>query len=983
MKKIISIVLFLFTLFASVYWNTSLLNGTATGDNVKMDFSDSDSLVWVEIDAYTWNICNTWKSWFPLTWYVNREWNWFVYFSEDDGDDTVDTCVSIVLSGSDFYLTWVWATDSWTWYAMHFNNIKLNYDASLQAYKFDGEAIDDALWAVSNWTDVYVTWLNLIDWSKTIVDYSELTWWKYANWTSGTVNIFLKDVAWNPVHIVDSLDIELTSTSSDIDGYTFLNTNWDKKVTLDVDTDTWGLKIPVYIIKAINNWEIELKISYKISDTDWNTDHTLKFDDIELKNPVEKMDITFPGTSIVWVLWTWDIDVSYYEKWLIDNTTTTWYVSTDSKYTIEISNFSAEEWQFNLLVKPSNVDDTLSKVDSKFESSKYNVKFDEFGWKVVSYDKNFDVDFVSFADKRVDYDKSFSWLNLSWISYIAWSGSIDIKPILRDKNWFRIPDVSYNIKLKDANEWSVYSTWDCNEIQWSYQTDCTALQFISNSNLYSWNVDGVLWTSFAYEVGDSDYKNISIISYKPITWWKIDFEITDLKNIKTDWNFTNSGDYIDLPSFDGKIENIHFSPYLNIRLAGLDDDLNYVDINNSLQFKLKNILSTDIKVTYNLSWEITKPIDWVEFREWWKLTWENITLNSQDEKSNLEDVLFSFDYMYNEDVKFNYNHWQYTIDTNDVAWELVLVPWDFYFNLWWTYKFWWVYVSWLINKIQKYATSVKNSMWKSTNMATNFSHIYNKLRKKVAFIIQWLTADTTSSEIKFNKLNWWVKYYKCVWTNEMLTIWTWTYHNSNLVIIEDCKLFIKWNIYKWNNNDNLVIFAFNSKKNEDLRDSNFLEEKSNIYIAENVSDIEAALFTKSSIFTIDWSEITDVKNQINMSNRIYTVNDKQLYINGSVMSKNNIGWSFLVAWEDKFTIWSSLKVFKNSWIWWASSTSELRSIAQIFDFNSFRWFKFDWANSLSEDWYSSYCKNHKTEEWCRYPVYIKYDSTIRQNILFR
>jgi len=70
-----------------------------------------------------------------------------------------------------------------------------------------------------------------------------------------------------------------------------------------------------------------------------------------------------------------------------------------------------------------------------------------------------------------------------------------------------------------------------------------------------------------------------------------------------------------------------------------------------------------------------------------------------------------------------------------------------------------------------------------------------------------------------------------------------------------------------------------------------------IYIAENVSDIQAGLLTRGSIFTIDGSNLTstlsDYDGIIYKPNRITSINDKQLFIDGMIMSQNNIGGGFL------------------------------------------------------------------------------------------
>jgi len=99
MKKIILFILA--SIFVVVgnfsYARISLLHGTATGDDVTMDFDDNYSSVGLDISSFTDNVCNTGKSGFLLTWQVLREGNGYVYFAEDDWDNTVSSCSCFVI----------------------------------------------------------------------------------------------------------------------------------------------------------------------------------------------------------------------------------------------------------------------------------------------------------------------------------------------------------------------------------------------------------------------------------------------------------------------------------------------------------------------------------------------------------------------------------------------------------------------------------------------------------------------------------------------------------------------------------------------------------------------------------------------------------------------------------------------------------------------------------------------------------------------
>ena len=108
MKKILGLILLLVLFTSNVFASETPLHWTATGDNVKMDFDDDTSTVSVINNNFVKDVCGWgWKDGFLLTGSVNREWNWYVYFNDDDSDDWVTGCVAIYLSWNSFYLSWV------------------------------------------------------------------------------------------------------------------------------------------------------------------------------------------------------------------------------------------------------------------------------------------------------------------------------------------------------------------------------------------------------------------------------------------------------------------------------------------------------------------------------------------------------------------------------------------------------------------------------------------------------------------------------------------------------------------------------------------------------------------------------------------------------------------------------------------------------------------------------------------------------------
>jgi len=237
--------------------------------------------------------------------------------------------------------------------------------------------------------------------------------------------------------------------------------------------------------------------------------------------------------------------------------------------------------------------------------------------------------------------------------------------------------------------------------------------------------------------------------------------------------------------------------------------------------------------------------------------------------------------------------------------------------------------------------------------------------------------------INISNLEWWVKYYVCDSVNQpQITISTWSYNWNNLIVVKNCKIFIKWNIYKSDEKSSLTIFSYTDEI-KNLNSIDYLSNNSNVYISDDVSDIEAWILTNGSIFTIKWN-ILDLNNLENIL--ISIKNNKQLYINWTIVSKNNIWGSFFTDWY--IVVWSSKRLQKDvvlsEWFWWRNTIVWIRNLAHIFDLNFMREYKYIWENNPDPSWYSNYCSNiNKADPWCSYSVYIKYDPSIRNNILFK
>ena len=1012
MKKLIFILwlFFSFAFFVSA-WNIQFVQWIATGDNINLNFDASWSKVFIDLSDFKWNVCWLNYSWYELSWYVDTEIAWYVYFSNNDNNSVVNSCVWLVLSWSDWYVKWTWAMNIDSWSTIYFDGIKLIWKDTDKRYYFSWQAITSSVWKVEKFDWVYISWLDLIDWTKTLVDYSDCkNWIIYANWQSCNLKIRLRNSWWLPVNSLYSINASIDSVNSDYNNKIFLTTWWKTFSTFPVTN--WTINIPIYILKPASWLNLNIKLGYSVFSVNGNDEKILTLTGIKILNPIKQVGFSNISANIIWESTSWNYNLQFYSTGLLNNfnkfnfiwsLSVIWTWSDKYAFSWWTSN---QNWNvFSFVIYPKDINYNQSVVDVTIYTWKVIYDFDSyFNGATGEYDFSLENEpnVRLYADKRVDWWKSeIVWLDFSWNDFKAIDSTNypKFKFILRNYKWYIIPDVSVDLLFKDNGIANSYSWWDCDEIQIWYQTDCKWLLFDYSWNYYSWVLDWKLWAYFDYLASGSNFKDIWIVSLKPITWdSSIYFKIRNIKNTSSLWSsFENSGSYIWMSLKTGNIVNLHYLPSLNLDLRWLDEDDNYIDINNEIYVWLENTSNINLyDVSYNLSWEIIFPTDGsVNFTTWyWDIltgsTW--LILSNNDYKS-LSKVLLKISYFYDSWVVLNYNYGSYTYNIKNFEWiniwKFNLKPWNFWFNLWAKYKFGWVFVLWLINKVEKRTASVKNVIWRwnwsSAIVGLSFVDIYNKLLKKAYKLSAWLNKENTFS-INPNYLSWWIKYYRCN-DNEIITIWTWTYEWNNTLLVENCRILIKWNIYKSSTWDNLIIFAYSMKDKYDISNPNYLDNYSNIFIAENVSDIQASLLTKWTIITINGDVVND--NNIITSSRTYTINDKQLTIFGSIMSKNTIGWSFLIKWTND-SYYSVLpwwkKIYKNDNLRWYTDLLEKEKIFQIFDVNFFRGVKlWNWSFSYDPNWFSYYCKDFWSNmpEKCKYPVLIIYDPSYKQSDLFK
>ncbi len=1016
-RLLIVIILYLLTFSFSFSVDLQSIRWNATWDNLNLDFESDNTNAWLDLNSFTWNVCGLWYKWYPLSWYVDTDTVWYAYFNEDDGDDTVDSCVWLILSGSSWYMLWTGAMDSDTGDTIYFDNIKLIWSDTNKYYTFSGKAITSSLWEVTEFTWVYLSWLNLISWEKTKISYTDCKDGSvYANGNSCKIKMILNDIWWNPVQIMDSLTWTVQVLSW-LENKVFISTWWDISKTISISW--WILEIPLYFLKPVSWIDLSIKLNYPISDDEGNMKHLITLTGINILNPIKNIKFTNISNNIIWETTTGNYSLEYYDTGLLVNNSKisfswnfmlTWNSTWKYAFSWNLANQNGKIFFFKIYPKDLNYNQSLVNVIMSGGSIIYH--FDDFAGATWEYTIN-NIEKPSlklYADKRVDWSESYiSSTDFSGNTYLtAWTWvipSFNFK--LKNHNWYVIPDVKVNIELKDMWIANSYSGWDCDEKTDGYQVNCSGLLLDINWNLFSKVVDDKIWADIDYNVSWSDYKNINIISLKPVTWsTNIYFEIKDIQNIYSWWNFENSWDWIWMNNYTWNLLNLHFLPALKMDFKWLNDgSVDNVDINNEIAVYFNNLSSNAIfnNVNYELFWKIIIPKWWVRFSTWyWDiLTWHFSSL--LDSGYNLNKILLSFDYMYDSWVLLNYNsgYISYWINYSWInMWQLKLKPWYFFYDLNAWYKFLWVFVLWLINKVQKWSTSVKTVLWRSNGKSnapidTTFWTVYNRLKKKAYFMTQWLKNNLLDTSI-ISSLDWWVKYFKCDDNTKVVVIKWLTYSWKNTLLFENCNVLIKWNLYKKDNDSNLVIFTYSFTKKCDILNKNYLDScNSNIYIAGWVSDIQAWLLALWSILTIKKDIISD--SNILIPNRTKEINNKQLVVNWMLMWKDTIWWSILTKfWNNSyFTLPWSYKLYKNDSLWWYSNLSDKMKLLQIFDANFRRWIKLwtepdnkwehNWINwtHYSKDWFSQYCIDNNYPLKCKYPVLFIYDPFLKNNEIFK
>jgi len=468
--KIKKIVLLLYMLF--LFWFSQAVNihWTATWENLRVGFDKSTSYVTVNTTSFKSNVCNLWYKGYEVLWTWDTETAGYVYFH----NNAKNACVGIVLSWSDWYMMWTWAMSVDTNATIYFDKIKLNYNSSDKKYYLNWNAITNTMWNVDNWNSVNLTWLSMIDWSKSTIDISACQNNYYANGNSCNVKLILKDQVRNPFTSLSDIYIKIQNIKSWYDGYIFIDTdgNVSKKLTID---SNGIVNIPIYVIKPGDNINLDLKISYTLPDSDGNKSTIKTINSIKAKNPLNKVNINFKSDLIIWQDIRWEAIASFIDKGNIDNYILSWWFELLPSY---VNKFDIKKWE--------NISSKEFKVNIKEKAIKYKQDIPEIQLKnnsklVVSYGSLFGwlkkVD-LSFVKDNI-YKIYFRWVYVVWLvnsiyKQNLWATSLwaknnllsysnvynkVVKKAVLISRWMKDENIN-NLKVNNFN-WGI-KLYDCN-----------------------------------------------------------------------------------------------------------------------------------------------------------------------------------------------------------------------------------------------------------------------------------------------------------------------------------------------------------------------------------------------------------------------------------------------------------------------------------------------------------------------------------------
>jgi len=781
----------------------------------------------------------------------------------------------------------VWHSVSITKY-IKYDNSKPKLDVSNKDYSWKNENVKIKLNSIDQ------IWLSWLVYSKYIWDNKDncsSKWNNFQNWEEIILsdewkhNLYIcnKDNAWN-INIKKFWEYKLDKTKSklDINNKDYSWKNKDIKIKLNTSDSVSWLSYSKYIWDNVNtcvtNWTNYTDWQEIVLSTEWehilylcNKDNAWNFNVINYGT--YKLDKSIPTIKLIHFVdkkLAWNDNFNIQFK-LYDNLGNNFIFNRNyNKYNInykydiiaDTKSVNNINWTVNSNILINNKY-SLTDASEKWEKFKIIFNFEDKAGNTGSLEKEFFI-YPNIID---EWKSSFS---IDWgTKYANMNDKYTVNLFLKDEFWNNI----YNKNISNIQQDNFIKTKD--------NSDALIEEWYNKKSDENWKLDFTIKSLCPWVFSPNFY-----IKFKK--WWDNNEQNLSEKII----NLSQTGNKEFLKPFIWKLE-VDSSEWTDWKPKITGHTQRYI-------LTLENKTNLNVDWTVNISSSnIINKIDWHY--------WDNFSVTDNKFASNSDLILW-----FNAEIKADSNYLKSPIIwTKDLKIE---------YTLWW--------------KLVEYILSNSTSVWEAWSVTEEATELWEltgiepeetTLGLKVVWTLEW---DWKSDEVwqvsnfsdlskwnirakirrnaykliknrKNNTVVNWVKYVE--WDVEL--IWEQSYET---LIVKDWNVLIKWDL-----NTNWKKFWIIVLK-DNYRVQDWLNQKWNIFVKDNVSYINAILYADGWLFST-W---TDLSNQ--------------LVIKWSLFTRNTIWWG---VWDCTLP-------------WWKADSSCI--LAKKYDLNYIR----TWNNNLVSSYHN-------------------------------
>lgn len=766
----------------------------------------------------------------------------------------------------DWEWNWLWLSyTNWLWF-WNWNTAKILIPSSSYILAFVDR--NNSTTSLTSW--VLANWLSTSNFTVELVD----IYWKKINWLK-VAKIWFDPSLWSYFRRKNP-DTNLLQS-------TIFFENWDNyKNSVIMNNSNFSSKA---VSLMFWNWIYTVQVAWAL----WTEMKVFLTWNVSFESTFNK-NLALIDWNWDWKILIWDQEYWTVKLWAfnwVDSLDYSWKIQLQSTYPYSIVTWNEFVGDSNF---PINIKPISESLDSKIIISyivnwKYNFKFPTS----LKYYKEIPFELKTgewniYADKKVDrleidFDDCMNKLG-------NWKDICKIRLTALSKNNLPVPYIDYNLNITDSNQNSPdrFSSFDLDELWTDY-------------------INGMVYSTSSSFTDSKWTINISLMSYKPVFWWKIKISINNIKNnISADYNWiSENSSWITLETN----AEINFNKVVDIFFSWLWFE-NWVALNENnevyLIYKILDATSAISNPSYKLVWSILWCAD-CSFVKWWEF-------NSNIFWTKLETITLTWS-VDPDSLQYYNDFYKYTLAWVNWEKEIVLVPnikinWKKLSVIW---QFYWLKLFWLANKWFNYSTLTDVAViWSNIP----FSNYISDIEKQIFNKNRWKTLQVIKSEYKLDKVeNLGSRIYQCEPWWYILLQWLWdiVIKWNNDLVFRNCNIHIKSNLITEDANSKLVITSI--WKNEfNMSKSQWWRTDSMIYIYPSVSTIIWSIITNWTILLP--SEDSVDEDKIFVSKRWNNTNlKKQLYIKWKIMARNTLGWWFIsndiyvLPWwrkVDKFTM---------------------------------------------------------------------------------